>query len=100
MRTKSILAVLALASAASLAIGATASARPPAESQGCAQGWTALEVGVGEADRPVPQMVDAEGNQDGIVCARAVGDGRFHNFDGRPDVVYLWDDNTKGNANK
>jgi hypothetical protein len=59
-----------------------------------------LEVGVGEADRPVPQMVDAEGNQDGIVCARAVGDGRFHNFDGRPDVVYLWDDNTKGNANK
>jgi len=34
------------------------------------------------------------------VCARAVGDGRFHNFDGRPDVVYLWDDNTKGNANK
>jgi hypothetical protein len=97
VRAKSILAVLISASAASVAIGATASAQPPAEmNQGCVpeQGWIAMEVGVGEADRRVPKDVDEAGNQDGIVCARALGDGRFHTYEGRPDVVYLWTDNT------
>jgi len=76
----------------------SAMAQPPAENNGCSQGYQWMEVGVGDADRPTPRIVDDPangGNGDGIVCARALGDGVFHTFPGRPDTIYKWMDNSR-----
>jgi hypothetical protein len=89
------MALTAAALATALLVPAVA-ARPPAENMGCSQGSEWMIVGEGEADRLVPYLVDDPangGNGDGIVCAHAIGDGKFHTYPDRPDTVYGWEDN-------
>ena len=90
------LIVLVAAAAMTVLLPASAMGRPPAENMGCPEGHQWMVVGEGEADRPTPYHADDPangGNGDGIVCARAAGDGFFHDYPGRPDTVYWWSDN-------
>jgi hypothetical protein len=87
---------MAISAVAFWLCAAPAAAQTPATNNGCPEGWEWMVVGEGEADRRVPWEVDAVengGNGDGIVCARAMGDGIFHTYPGRPDTVYRWNDN-------
>jgi hypothetical protein len=93
--TRRLLGVLLAVGLVPLAGGASALAGTLADNQGCPQGFEPMMVGVGEADRRIPILIDAGGNDDGIVCARPEGDGIFHDYPGRPDTVYLWKDNAQ-----
>jgi hypothetical protein len=66
-----------------------------AEQEGCPSGFELIGVTEAGDARQVltAQSVDAAGNNDGFVCRRALGDGIFHDFPGRPDTVYHWQDN-------
>ena len=93
---KRLTMALAAGALATALLAPSALASPPAENMGCPEGFTWMVVGVGDADRTVPKQNDAienGGNGDGIVCARALGDGVVHTFPGRPDIVYEWSDN-------
>jgi hypothetical protein len=80
------------AAALALLTAAGTSAAPP--SSGCPQGFE--EVAVSQAENegyvPIPRLVDNAGNGNGEVCRRALGDGVFHRFPGRPDTIYQWRD--------
>ncbi|MFZ0627629.1 MAG: hypothetical protein WAN34_14150 [Acidimicrobiia bacterium] len=96
MIRRRIITACTIAALATTLLAAPASARPPAENNGCPQGFESMVVGEGEADRRVPHEVDSPefgGNGDSIVCARALGQGIYHTYPGRPDTVYRWADN-------
>ena len=90
---------LVLASSCVIAGGAatTAGAASPLPN-GCPSGFELVIVDALEDPRQaaLAGQVDANGNNDGYVCRRALGDGIFHTFPGRPDTVYHWADNFPG----
>ena len=77
-----------------LAVGAGAASA--AANTACPQGYETIAVAdaVSEGFVDVAPRVDRNGNQDGVVCRRLVGDGALHVF-GNPNVdhIYNWLDN-------
>jgi hypothetical protein len=90
---------LLLASLCVIAGGAatTAGAESPLPN-GCPSGYELISVDAVEnpLQAVTAERVDTGGNNDGYACRRALGDGIFHTFPGRPDTVYHWADNFPG----
>ena len=72
-------------------------AAPPAS--GCSEGFELKDVveAFNEGYR-LPIVWDAEGNNDGYMCRRALGDGVLRWLPNRPDTIYLLVDNTLRNT--
>jgi hypothetical protein len=91
-----VLVCLTLAAGLMVSSGMGAHAAPPPPGNGeCPTGFE--RASVAEIDLMyggLPGSVDAVGNQNGFVCRRAVGDGVFHTFPDRVDIVYLFADDT------
>jgi ABC-type nitrate/sulfonate/bicarbonate transport system substrate-binding protein len=93
--TKRLLLALAAAATAAVAAGnASAETSRTPVANGCPAGFEFILVEQAEAQGyvPIPRLVDESGNANGAVCRRALGDGIFHSFPGRPDTVYWWAD--------
>ena len=79
--------------ASSVVVGSAAP--PPPGNEECPSGFE--RTSVAEIDLlygGLPGSVDAAGNQNGYVCRRAVGKGVAHDVPGRPEIVYLFADDT------
>ena len=97
---RNTLSALTVAAATALLLAAPVAATPL--QTGCPSGYAAKTVVEWEAmgDYRVPRRVDEAGNQDGIVCGRALPDGFLfgwaitaNGLNPTVDVLYLFSDN-------